>query len=380
MAFETSSPNMLLPIPGVGLTSGPLYATDVNNCLTLVDSHDHTTGKGVQLTPAALNINAALPLNNNNLITARSVRFQVQSAALALAADIGCLYVTGVDLYYNDISGNQVRLTQSGAVAGTPGSIANLVSPASATYVSGSQTFVWQSAANTPANMDGGSFIFRNVTASSKGATVSAPAALAADYSLVLPTLPAAQSFMTLDASGNMAAPWTVDASTVRIVANQLVSGPAGSIIMYGGAAAPTGYLLCDGSAVSRSTYSALYSAIGDAYGVGNGTTTFNVPDFRGIFPRGVTGASANDPDAASRTAVNGGNSGNNVGSKQTGAFASHTHNSPWITGGSGGSAGIFSTAVGSGGSTNYLGIADTATGGNETRPINIYVNFIIKT
>lgn len=46
--------------------------------------------------------------------------------------------------------------------------------------------------------------------------------------------------------------------------------------------AAPAGWLVCDGSAVSRSTYAALYAAIGDSAGAGNGTTTFNVPDFRG--------------------------------------------------------------------------------------------------
>jgi microcystin-dependent protein len=57
---------------------------------------------------------------------------------------------------------------------------------------------------------------------------------------------------------------------------------PAGSIIDYGGAAAPSGWLLCDGSAVSRTTYSALFSAINTAYGVGDGATTFNVPDYRG--------------------------------------------------------------------------------------------------
>jgi microcystin-dependent protein len=57
---------------------------------------------------------------------------------------------------------------------------------------------------------------------------------------------------------------------------------PAGIIKAYGGAAAPTGHLLCDGSAVSRSTYSALFSAIGVGYGPGNGSTTFNLPDGRG--------------------------------------------------------------------------------------------------
>jgi len=55
-----------------------------------------------------------------------------------------------------------------------------------------------------------------------------------------------------------------------------------GMMLPYGGAAAPTGWLLCDGSAVSRVTYAALFAIIGEAYGAGDGSTTFNVPDSRG--------------------------------------------------------------------------------------------------
>ena len=57
---------------------------------------------------------------------------------------------------------------------------------------------------------------------------------------------------------------------------------PPGTVAMYGGASAPTGWLLCDGSAVSRSVYSLLFTAIGTTYGAGDGTTTFNLPDLRG--------------------------------------------------------------------------------------------------
>lgn len=67
---------------------------------------------------------------------------------------------------------------------------------------------------------------------------------------------------------------------------------PPGSLLMFAGASAPDGYLLCDGAAVSRTTYNVLFAAIGTAYGVGNGTTTFNLPDLRGRGPLGAgTGA-----------------------------------------------------------------------------------------
>jgi microcystin-dependent protein len=57
---------------------------------------------------------------------------------------------------------------------------------------------------------------------------------------------------------------------------------PAGSITAYAGAVAPSGWLVCDGSAVSRSTYGELFTAIGTTYGTGDGSTTFNLPDLRG--------------------------------------------------------------------------------------------------
>lgn len=63
---------------------------------------------------------------------------------------------------------------------------------------------------------------------------------------------------------------------------------PAGALTMYGGSTAPTGWLLCDGSAVSRSTYADLFTAIGTAFGVGDGSTTFNVPDMRSRSPIGA--------------------------------------------------------------------------------------------
>lgn len=208
MANEIISPNMGLPVPVVGTAPGPTYAVDVNDCLTTIDAHDHTSGSGVPITPAAMNINAALPFGGNNATQLRTARFNAQGSTLtgSASADINCVYFAGVDLYANDGSGNTVRITQSGGVAGSPGSISNLSAPASAAYVSLSQTFVWQSAATTPANMDGGSFIFRNISAASKGLTLSPPNAMAADYNLTLPDVPGATSFMTLTSGGVMGA------------------------------------------------------------------------------------------------------------------------------------------------------------------------------
>jgi len=66
---------------------------------------------------------------------------------------------------------------------------------------------------------------------------------------------------------------------------------PAGVMMAYGGAAAPTGWLLCDGTAVSRTTFAALFAAISTTFGAGDGSTTFNVPDLRGRVPVGKNAA-----------------------------------------------------------------------------------------
>ena len=62
---------------------------------------------------------------------------------------------------------------------------------------------------------------------------------------------------------------------------------PPGTVLDYVGKAAPAGYLLCDGSAVSRGVYARLFAAMGTAFGAGDGSTTFNLPDFRGPRARG---------------------------------------------------------------------------------------------
>lgn len=215
---------MNLIVPTVGQELGPTWAEDLNASLSLLDQHNHASGNGVQITPTGININADLPFSGNNAISLRSVRFSSQGSPLAAPADLGCLYESGVDLYYNDGNGVQIRLTSSGSPAGTPGSIANLVSPASVTYVPSTPAFVFQSAANTPADLDGGSLVLRNITANSNGVSLHAPPALAANYDVTFPAaLPAAQSFVTLDNSGNLAAPINV---TGGLTGSNIVTNP----------------------------------------------------------------------------------------------------------------------------------------------------------
>jgi microcystin-dependent protein len=175
---------------------------------------------------------------------------------------------------------------------------------------------------------------------------------------------------------------------------------PAGSVLPFAGAYAPGGFLLCDGRAVSRSTYSGLYSAIGTAWGTGDGVSTFNVPDLRGSFLRGVDGGAGRDPDKASRTATApGGNTGNNVGSLQRDQFAAHDHGGGnhrhqlhgdiWgdalastrflLIANAGNNRDFGDTTARDADTIELSGNIISPNGGAETRPMNHYVTYIIK-
>jgi microcystin-dependent protein len=231
---------------------------------------------------------------------------------------------------------------------------------------------------------------------------------------------------------------------------------PSGVVFPFAGNTAPYGYLICDGRAVSRTEYASLFMMIGTSHGIGDGSTTFNLPDYRGNFLRGrvdittvtgsgtaasndatftnhginrtgfkvrlssgtlsglatstdyfaivvddntlafassfanaiagtkiaITGANSavivqyEDPDYSSRAASNiGGNSGNGIGSRQTDELKSHSH--------------FLNAAVHVNVNSPNQNIDDaaprwrngnsSATGGNETRPQNMLVNYIIK-
>lgn len=103
-------------------------------------------------------------------------------------------------------------------------------------------------------------------------------------------------------------------ATTAFVVANASTA-PAGSIMHFAGptANAPSGYLLANGSTVSRTTYSLLFAAIGTTYGTGDGSTTFTLPDFRGVFLRGLDNSRGLDPSRA-------------LGTYQGSQNLSHTH------------------------------------------------------
>ena len=104
---------------------------------------------------------------------------------------------------------------------------------------------------------------------------------------------------------------WDADNARWQLVSGISVGLPLGAIVLYAGATMPAGYLLCNGTNVSRTEYSGLFAAIGTLYGAGDGSTTFKLPDLRGRFPMGK---------APSGT-------GDTLG--ETGGVKDHTHTGP---------------------------------------------------
>src|SRR6056300_1846284 len=105
---------------------------------------------------------------------------------------------------------------------------------------------------------------------------------------------------------------------------------PTATIVPWSDAAVPSGFLECDGSAVSRSTYSALFAIIGETYGVGDGATTFNVPDLQDNVPVGKSGTKTLASTGGANTVTSTGNVGGSTANAtlSIAQLASHNHNS----------------------------------------------------
>lgn len=231
-----------------------------------------------------------------------------------------------------------------------------------------------------------------NVSASGASRTITLPSTLPAGFKCKVKKTDATANTVTLDATagGNINGATTV---VLRFQYEELeitFDGttwhapvydpfPPGATMLWWTDTAPTGWVFLEGQAISRTTYPRLFALFSTTYGVGDGSTTFNLPDPRGRFPRVWDHAKGIDPDAGTRTAPAGSSitAGDHVGTLQDDAFETHTHlydkpTANTINAGQGaGLAGNGATSTASG--------APSAGSGTETRPNNFNIGMIIK-
>ncbi|QZD98976.1 minor tail protein [Microbacterium phage Jefe] len=158
--------------------------------------------------------------------------------------------------------------------------------------------------------------------------------------------------------------------------------GITGEMKMWSGPAAPSGWILAQGQALSRADYPDLFALIGTTYGAGNGTTTFNLPDMRGRVPVGLDSSQTEFDQMGEK-------SGAKTHTLTTGQMPSHTHDSGSFTDGfaahaTSGGGGAFRAVFASGASGEAFYYRQPASQGSNQAHNNlqpyIVVQFIIKT
>ena len=211
--------------------------------------------------------------------------------------------------------------------------------------------------------------------------SLQSPSSLGGNIALTLPPSIINGGFLQTDGSGNLTF--------------QIVNGvPSGAVFCVAVATIPTGYLECNGAAVSRTTYAALFAFIGTSYGTGNGSSTFNIPDLRGEFIRGFDNGKGTDSGRSIATAQGSQNLQHNHTATTSTTIPDHDHNVDTLNEFTS-QYGVWQTAGGMrqahAGGTHRKPITSDASltatssttvnndGGSENRPRNIAMMYIIK-
>lgn len=239
---------------------------------------------------------------------------------------------------------------------------------------------------------------------------LSAPYALRADLAQMAVSATRADAATTADSVADAVV--TLSKLSPQLLLDVIV--PPGSVMPYMGTNPPPGWFLCDGTPKNRVAFARLFAVMGEECGKGDGITTFNIPDFRGLFLRGADHGVGRDVDHDARVGMNAGAlGGDQLGSVQSDLFARHDHGGGHHThdhgagpayepssgkyapfglanDGAKGNALVWpgNLTIGLEEARSYpiasLGITYAnnflvAQGGSETRPVNAYVNYIIK-
>lgn len=110
------TPNLGLTVPTPGSEPGPAYATEISDDQIIIDGHDHSSGKGLPVHPAGLDINSDLTFQSNNATNLRSARLSNNSSTLNGIGDINCVYDVLGNLWFNNGSGTSIQLTNGASI------------------------------------------------------------------------------------------------------------------------------------------------------------------------------------------------------------------------------------------------------------------------
>lgn len=256
--MSTNTPNMKLIQSTINVDSGLLWEQNLNSSLTTIDQHNHTLGSGVQITPDGINVSKAFPFNNQPITGLQALLFTDQSALSTLNA----LYTINGELWYNDPT-QPVQITSNGGV----NALSSGITSGSATAAFNSSILVVNQAANTPANIQAGSYFMGQAGVSgSNYLTLNPPSALSSGgYTLTLPTRPASTKFLTIDSSGTISTVSSVQPTQIAassLTGSQLASQTVAGSNMVNGTVTAT--QLAASQAVSSSSGS--FSMSGTTY------------------------------------------------------------------------------------------------------------------
>ena len=219
-------------------------------------------------------------------------------------------------------------------------------------------------------------------TSNSNFVAIRAPSDVSSDVTLTLPSSDGnANDVLQSDGSGNLS--FTALPQAV----------PTGSVHLMASTTVPSGYLKCNGAAVSRTTYADLFAEIGTAFGAGDGSSTFNVPDLRGEFVRGWDDSRGVDSGRNFATAQGDQNKQHNHSATATSTVTDPGHNHvyidqqahnegyrPWKAGDNDCGQRNKNTNNAFTGISVSTSVSVANDGGNEARPRNIAMMYVIKT
>ena len=285
---STYSPNLRIELIGTGDQAGTWGTTTDNTDAYLLES----AIAGYQAVPIAPTSNNQVLTYINGASTTPSVNQSVYAVlkltASAVAADFNLFAPPASKMYIiNNQSGYQATVYNSSVIGNTTAAGTGVAIPSGATvaiYSDGTNFFDQTNYAINNFSIGGNALV--NGTTQLVGALSGTTATFSGAISAVSPAFTGTPTVPTAGAGTNSMQ--AASTAFVQAVAGSVNSVLTGALLMWPTASAPSGYLLCNGSAVSRTTYAALFAVVGTTFGTGDGSTTFNLPNYADRMPIGA--------------------------------------------------------------------------------------------